>query len=512
MNKKLMVTLLSIFALLAHATDEVGKKPHNPPILTTSAIIEVYEGEEFQGIVLIEGAKAPWGIAIPGGKVEYGETVENSIRREIWEEVQLELQDLKQFHVYSDPSRDFCHHSIEVTHIAKAFQKPHAGDEGAQVFLVKLEEIPWNQLAFDHAQILRDYIEWKMKNGELGSIELQFVKDAFPLIESDSIVEEEELTIAEVEPVQDALYPLESGSVFEEAELATLEMQHSQDFFPPTDEVASAMDTYFKNFETLAKTENWPEIISQGASALTEAKALGKKEEEAKICAQLASTAFYQGDYLKALEYANCCHQLSEQFQDCSLLVRALYLQSAVHRALARTTNCKISEQLLYSHAIKIAQEALRVYEENGLDNPNLKGKIYFNLGAAEADNPRGDLSQASIHYFRAWGCFQSAHAIDDVIATQIRLGKVYLLQEEPATVEQIIREVRSYASSERLNMQIDSLESQLKFAIGDDLSAIEIAKIGMDRAEKLGAKEDLRHFSLLLQANSPGLHLHPSI
>ncbi len=118
-------------------------------------------------IVLIERGKAPFGKAIPGGKVEYGETVENAVRREMMEEVNLNLNDLKQFHVYSDPTRDFRHHSVEVTHIAKAYQNPQAGDDAAKAFIIKLEDIPWNELAFDHAQILKDYMEWRNGNHSL---------------------------------------------------------------------------------------------------------------------------------------------------------------------------------------------------------------------------------------------------------------------------------------------------------------------------------------------------------
>lgn len=140
---------------------------HKPPILTTTAIIEVIEGTESKGIVLIERGKAPFGKALPGGKVEYGETVENAVRREMMEEVNLDLCDLKQFHVYSDPTRDFRHHSVEVTHVAKAYQLPTAGDDAAKAFVVKLEDIPWNELAFDHAQILKDYIEWRNGNQAL---------------------------------------------------------------------------------------------------------------------------------------------------------------------------------------------------------------------------------------------------------------------------------------------------------------------------------------------------------
>lgn len=145
-------------------TEQVVKTAHKPPILTTTAIIEIYEADQFKGIVLIERGKAPFGKAIPGGKVEYGETVENAVRREMMEEVNLELDDLKQFHVYSDPTRDFRHHSVEVAHIAKAYREPAAGDDAAKAFVVKLTDIPWDQLAFDHAQVLKDYIDWRNGN------------------------------------------------------------------------------------------------------------------------------------------------------------------------------------------------------------------------------------------------------------------------------------------------------------------------------------------------------------
>ena len=160
-KRYLVLFALALIPLMGHANNQPEKLPHKPPILTTTAIIEVYEGDEFKGIVLIERGKAPFGKAIPGGKVEYGETVECAVRREMQEEVHLELYDLKQFHVYSDPSRDFRHHSVEVAHIAKAFQTPTAGDDAVKAFLVKLEDIPWDELAFDHALVLKDYISWK---------------------------------------------------------------------------------------------------------------------------------------------------------------------------------------------------------------------------------------------------------------------------------------------------------------------------------------------------------------
>ncbi|MBA3723032.1 MAG: NUDIX hydrolase [Parachlamydiaceae bacterium] len=167
LNQYIILLALTFIPLVGYADEQPIKPVHKPPILTTTAIIEVHEGGQFNGIVLIERGKAPFGKAIPGGKVEYGETVENAVRREMLEEVNLQLIDLRQFHVYSDPKRDFRHHSVEVAHIAKAFQLPAAGDDAAKAFVVKLEDIPWSELAFDHAQVLKDYVEWRNGNESL---------------------------------------------------------------------------------------------------------------------------------------------------------------------------------------------------------------------------------------------------------------------------------------------------------------------------------------------------------
>ena len=71
------------------------------PFLTVDAIIEVTGG-----IVLVERSNPPLGYALPGGFVDYGESLEDAVRREAREETDLELLDLAQLHTYSDPQRD----------------------------------------------------------------------------------------------------------------------------------------------------------------------------------------------------------------------------------------------------------------------------------------------------------------------------------------------------------------------------------------------------------------------
>lgn len=258
--------------------------------------------------------------------------------------------------------------------------------------------------------------------------------------------------------------------------------------------------TYFDHFEDLAKSEDWPAIILQGTAALEEARKNGRTQDEAKICAQLTSTTFYQGDYQQALIYANRCHELAEDFEDPSLFIRALYLESAVYRALAGKEAQEFSQQKLFLRAVEIAEGAAAVYSERKVNDNNLLGKIYFNLGAAHADNPKGNLEQASGCYFRAYHCFENANATDDIIRTSIRLGKIYLLQKQYGSCQKIIDEARRQIYTERLSMQADYLEAQLKLAISDTQEALQIAKRGLDRAISLGAKEDERRFQSLMQ------------
>ncbi len=277
----------------------------------------------------------------------------------------------------------------------------------------------------------------------------------------------------------------------------------STECYPPDNTAIKIINKYFESFETLAKTEKWEEIISQGTAALQAAKTTGRTNDEAKICAQLTSTAFYLGDYILALNHADRCHELSEWFVDPSLFIRALYLESAVHRALAGKKTNEQAQQRLYQLAVTTAEEAIQVYSKKTVDNENLKAKVYFNLGAAHADNPKGDLEKAAHYYAKALDYFKSVKAIDDVIRTSIRLGKVHLLQKKYDLSQKIIDEVRSQISSERLTMHADYLEAQLKFALNDFPNSLKIASNGLARAKSLGAKEDeLRLASLIESIN----------
>jgi ADP-ribose pyrophosphatase YjhB (NUDIX family) len=108
------------------------------------------------GIVLIHRRNPPQGWAIPGGFVDYGETVEQAARREAREETGLELSDLHQFHVYSDPKRDDRVHTISTVFTATGVGTPTAGDDAADLGVFQRGTLPAD-IAFDHPAILADY-------------------------------------------------------------------------------------------------------------------------------------------------------------------------------------------------------------------------------------------------------------------------------------------------------------------------------------------------------------------
>ncbi|MGD0210799.1 MAG: NUDIX hydrolase [Desulfomonilia bacterium] len=129
-------------------------KTHHNPVPTVDVIIEL-EG----GIVLILRKNPPPGWALPGGFVDYGETVEAAAYREAKEETNLELTGLKMFSVYSDPARDPRQHTITTVFVAQGHGRMKGGDDASSARVFDCGHLP--ELAFDHAKIIMDYHAWK---------------------------------------------------------------------------------------------------------------------------------------------------------------------------------------------------------------------------------------------------------------------------------------------------------------------------------------------------------------
>ncbi len=136
-------------------------KPHKyrNPLVTVDVIIEIDAD-----IVLIERENPPYGWALPGGFVDYGESLEASAVREAKEETSLDIRLVEQFHTYSDPHRDPRHHTVTTVFIAKANDTPKSADDAKNIGVFNPKNLP-APIAFDHAKIISDYFQYK--NGVL---------------------------------------------------------------------------------------------------------------------------------------------------------------------------------------------------------------------------------------------------------------------------------------------------------------------------------------------------------
>ena len=126
------------------------------PMLTVDVIIRL-SGDR---IILIRRGRSPYrgSWAIPGGFVEYGETVEDAARREALEETGLDVEIKDLLGVYSDPRRDPRGHTVSVCFTARVVSgEPEAGSDAADIGIFHIEDIDDLELAFDHRKILEDF-------------------------------------------------------------------------------------------------------------------------------------------------------------------------------------------------------------------------------------------------------------------------------------------------------------------------------------------------------------------
>lgn len=134
-------------------------RPVCPPI-AADVIAEI--GDR---IVLIERKNFPFGWALPGGFVEFGETVEQAAIREAKEETSLDVELRALLGIYSRPERDPRGQTISVVYVGRASGTPNAQDDAKGIALFPPDEPP-APLAFDHAAILADYLRF-LREGKL---------------------------------------------------------------------------------------------------------------------------------------------------------------------------------------------------------------------------------------------------------------------------------------------------------------------------------------------------------
>ena len=128
---------------------------HRNPLVTVDTIIEIDDG-----IVMIHRSNPPHGWALPGGFVDYGESLETAARRETREETSLDIVLIEQFHTYSAPDRDPRHHTVTTVFIARSRGVPRASDDAKSAGIFPIDNLP-SPIVFDHRRIIDDYSRYK---------------------------------------------------------------------------------------------------------------------------------------------------------------------------------------------------------------------------------------------------------------------------------------------------------------------------------------------------------------
>ena len=130
--------------------------PIKTPYITSDGIVEIYTDGLFKGIVLINRLNSPHGTALPGGFMDIGETIEQCLKREMFEEISLNVEIETLLGIYSDPKRDPRFHTVSAVYICRAEQFPMAGDDAKSCKVVAIEDLLNENFVFDHAKISKD--------------------------------------------------------------------------------------------------------------------------------------------------------------------------------------------------------------------------------------------------------------------------------------------------------------------------------------------------------------------
>jgi tetratricopeptide (TPR) repeat protein len=256
----------------------------------------------------------------------------------------------------------------------------------------------------------------------------------------------------------------------------------------------NAVNTYLNSYPKLSEKEDWVSIIKLGEEALNAGKIASKKK--ALIHADLASTYFYLGNYATGEIHTLSSLDLSESLKCKDSLIRSLYLLSAHKRAIGNTENKEafIEAQTLIEKALHLIDSKTSV---------QLKGKVYFNAGAAYADDPKGNLELAVHYYSKAISCFQKSHHIDSSHRSSIRLGKALLLKGDVDASIKLADDIQEQECSLKTLTHLLYLKAQI--SIED--AQLKEAKKHIKKGIKIASEQDLTveksRFILLKEENN---------
>lgn len=163
------------------------KYPH--PSVTTDCVIFGFDGTKLRVLLVrrgIEPYKGRW--AFPGGFMKMDESAEEGALRELREETGLSGTRVRQFHAFTDPSRDPRERVVTIAFYALAkMQEVKGGDDAADARWFALDEVP--QLAFDHEQMLRKAEQALRRQIHFESVGFELLPEAFTIKELQNLYE-----------------------------------------------------------------------------------------------------------------------------------------------------------------------------------------------------------------------------------------------------------------------------------------------------------------------------------
>lgn len=126
---------------------------------TPSITADIFIFDENLNFILIKRKNDPykdyW--ALPGGFVEYGESVETAAIREAKEETSIDVELMDLVNVYSEPDRDPRGHTITIAYTAKGnIDNRKADSDAKEIGVFSSEKLNEINIAFDHEKIIKD--------------------------------------------------------------------------------------------------------------------------------------------------------------------------------------------------------------------------------------------------------------------------------------------------------------------------------------------------------------------
>jgi phosphatidylethanolamine-binding protein (PEBP) family uncharacterized protein len=270
--------------------------------------------------------------------------------------------------------------------------------------------------------------------------------------------------------------------------------------FDKNPSAAQSPAAFLLDLARLKKEERWQEIVTEGEKVAAYFREKGEYQNEFYLIDELVAHYFRLGEFAKACEKSKRMGELATLLKRDSAIVDSLYKLSGAIRGLAGEAKEKTQERLLFAEARRYGELALEHCRKNCPEEYTLLARVLFNAGAANSDDPEGNVEKALSYYKDALEIFNVHPDGDYSRRTEIRLGKAYLLLGQIENARQVVDKLRLGPFEPRTFMHWMYLEAQVAMKEGKNKEAIEVAEKGKALALNLNAKADKKRFEDLLK------------